>query len=41
MSVKREVVENVYTADPQRLSDMVKAGLLEPQSPSGESHTRR
>ena len=35
MSVKREVAENVYATDPRRLSDMVKAGLLEPQSPGG------
>lgn len=35
MSGTREVAEIVYATDPQRLSDMVKAGLLEPQSPGG------
>lgn len=35
MSVKREVAEIVYATDPRRLSDTVKAGLLEPQSPGG------
>lgn len=31
MSEKREAVEDVYAADPRRLSEMVKAVLLEPQ----------
>ena len=41
MLVKREVSEDVYGTDPQHLSDMVKAGLLEPKSPVVEPHTRR
>lgn len=41
MLVKREVPENVYGPVPQHLSDKVKAGLLEPESPGVEPHTRR
>ena len=41
MLVKREVPENVYGTVLQRLSDKVKAGLLEPKSPVVEMHTRR
>ena len=41
MSVKRGVSEDRYDAAPQRLRDMVKAGLLEPQCPVVEPHTRR
>ena len=41
MSGTREVAEVVYATDPQRLSDMVKAGLLEPQSPAMETHIPR
>ena len=33
MSVKRSVSEDMYDAAPQRLRDMVKAGLPEPQCP--------
>jgi hypothetical protein len=41
MSVKRGTPEDVYGVAPQRLSDMVKAGLPEPQRPAVESHTLR
>lgn len=33
MLVKRRAKEGVYNAAPRRLSDRVKAGLLEPQCP--------
>jgi hypothetical protein len=39
MSVKRGVAEDVYVAALQRLSDMAKAGLPEPQCPAVELHT--
>ena len=35
MLIKRGALEGVQGAAPQRLSDMVKAGLLEPQCPAG------
>ncbi len=38
---KREMFEDVYGIVPQHLSDMVKAGLLEPESPVVETYTRR
>ena len=41
MSVKREVAEDVYAAVLQRLSDMAKAKLLEPQYPVVEMHIHR
>jgi hypothetical protein len=41
MDVKREISEDVYGIDPQRLHDMAKAILPEPQSPMVERHTRR
>ncbi len=41
MLVKRGMLEDVYGMVPQRLSDRAKAGLLEPQSPVVEVHTRR
>ena len=34
--VKRGVAEDVYASAPQRLSDMVKAPLPEPQCPAAE-----
>jgi hypothetical protein len=37
---KREIAEDVYGMVPQRLHDMVKAGLPEPQCPVvEESHS--
>ena len=40
MDVKREMPEDVYGMVPQRLRDMAKAGLPEPQSPVVErSHS--
>ena len=41
MLVKRGAAEDVYTVVLQRLSDMAKTGLFEPQSPGVEPHTRR
>ena len=41
MLVKRGMSEDVYDSATQRLSDMAKAGLLEPQSPGVEILTRR
>jgi len=41
MLVKRGIAEDVYVVALQRLSDRVKAGLPEPQSPGVEPHTRR
>jgi hypothetical protein len=38
---KRGMPEVVYGMVPQHLSDKVKAGLLEPESPVEESHSRR
>ena len=38
---KREMSEDVYGLVLQRLRDMVKAGLPEPQSPVVEPHTHR
>lgn len=37
MSLKQETSENVYGVVLQRLSDMVKAGLPEPQCPGVET----
>jgi hypothetical protein len=39
MSVKRGVAEDVYVTALQRLNDMVKAELPEPQCPAVEIHT--
>ena len=39
MLVKRGTLEDVYGAAPQRLSDMVKAALLEPQCPASGNGT--
>jgi hypothetical protein len=41
MLVKREALEDVWSADLQHLGDKAKAGLLESQSPAVELHTRR
>jgi len=41
MLVKRGAAEDVYAVVLQRLSDMAKTGLFEPQSPGVEPHTRR
>ncbi|WP_255515547.1 hypothetical protein [aff. Roholtiella sp. LEGE 12411] len=41
MFVKRRVTEDVYVTVPQRLNDMVKAKLLEPQYPAVELHILR
>ena len=41
MLVKRGLPEDVYGKALQHLSDMVKAGLLEPKFPVVEMHTRR
>ena len=41
MDVKREISEDVYGIDPQRLHDMVKAILPELLSPVVEPHTHR
>lgn len=41
MFVKQEITENVYVMVLQRLSDMVKAKLLEPQYPVVEAHILR
>ena len=41
MFVKREVIEDVYITVLQRLNDMVKAVLLEPQYPVVEAHILR
>ena len=41
MLVKRGLSEDVYGKALQHLSDMVKAGLLEPKSPVVKLHTRR
>jgi len=41
MSVKQGAVEDVYAAVLQRLSDMVKAKLPEPQCPVVEPHIHR
>jgi hypothetical protein len=41
MLVKRGMTEDVYDMALQRLSDTAKAGLLEPQCPGMERHTRR
>jgi hypothetical protein len=38
---KRGTAEDVYAVALQRLSDMAKTGLFEPQSPGVEPHTRR
>ena len=38
---KQKMSEDVYGIVLQHLSDMVKAGLLEPESPVVETHTRR
>ena len=35
MDVKRELPEDMYGLVPQRLRDMAKAGLLEPESRTG------
>jgi hypothetical protein len=37
MSVKRRTAEDVYAGALQRLSDMVKATLPEPQCPAAET----
>ena len=37
MLIKRETTEDVYAVVLQRLSDMVKAGLPEPQCPAVET----
>lgn len=39
MDVKRGISEDVYGIVPQRLRDMAKAGLPEPQSPGVEAVT--
>jgi|Tabmets5t2r1_1033131.scaffolds.fasta_scaffold05276_2 hypothetical protein len=39
MDVKRGISEDVYGMAPQRLRDMAKAGLPEPQSPVVEAVT--
>jgi hypothetical protein len=41
MLLKRSVTEDVYATAPQRLRDMVRAGLPKLQSPGMESHVRR
>jgi hypothetical protein len=41
MSVKRGTAEDVYVVALQRLSDMVKAILPEPQCPAAEPHALR
>lgn len=41
MFVKRETAEDVYAVVLQRLRDMAKAGLPEPQRPGVERHTHR
>ena len=41
MLVKQGMPEDVYGMALQRLSDKVKAGLLEPQYPVVERYTRR
>ena len=41
MMGKREMSEDVYNIVLQRLRDMVRAGLPEPQCPVVEPHTRR
>mgnify|MGYP007030193098 CR=1 FL=1 len=41
MFVKRRITENVYVMALQRLNDMVKAKLLEPQYPAVEPHILR
>jgi hypothetical protein len=41
MSVKRGTTEGVYVVALQRLSDMVKAILPEPQCPAAETHALR
>ena len=41
MSVKRGTTEDVYVAALQRLSDMAKATLPEPQCPAAEPHALR
>jgi hypothetical protein len=41
MSVKRGTTEDVYVVALQRLSDMAKATLPEPQCPAVEPHTLR
>ena len=41
MSVKRGTTEDVYVVALQRLSDMAKAILPEPQCPAVELHTLR
>jgi len=41
MSVKRGTTEDVYVVALQRLSDMAKATLPEPQCPAVELHTLR
>ena len=41
MFVKRRITENVYVMAPQRLNDMAKAELLEPQYPVVELHIHR
>ena len=41
MLVKRELPEDAYGTVLQHLSDMVKAGLLEPKFPVVGAHTRR
>jgi hypothetical protein len=41
MSVKRGTTEDVYVVALQRLSDMAKAILPEPQCPAAEVHALR
>jgi hypothetical protein len=41
MFVKRRITENVYVMALQRLNDMVKAKLPEPQYPEVELHILR
>ena len=41
MLVKQGVTEGMYGTALQRLRDMAKAGLPEPQCPVVELHTRR
>jgi hypothetical protein len=41
MSIKRGTTEDVYVVALQRLSDMVKTILSEPQCPAAEPHALR
>jgi hypothetical protein len=41
MLVKRRMPEDVWGMVPQRLSNKVKTGLFEPQSPGVQGYTRR